>query len=46
MSAEERTKLKQEVSATRVFTSSDFAKMRKLVERERAANATLVKWLE
>jgi protein SDA1 len=37
MSTEERNKLKQEVSATRVFTSSDFAKMRKLVERERAA---------
>lgn len=37
MSAEERNKLKQEVSSTRVFTSSDFQKMRKLVEREQRA---------
>jgi protein SDA1 len=37
MSTEERNKLKQEVSSTRVFTSSDFQKMRKLVEREQQA---------
>eukprot|EP00534_Pseudo-nitzschia_fraudulenta_P012785 CAMPEP_0201208894 /NCGR_PEP_ID=MMETSP0851-20130426/177301_1 /ASSEMBLY_ACC=CAM_ASM_000631 /TAXON_ID=183588 /ORGANISM="Pseudo-nitzschia fraudulenta, Strain WWA7" /LENGTH=714 /DNA_ID=CAMNT_0047497499 /DNA_START=34 /DNA_END=2178 /DNA_ORIENTATION=- len=37
MTQEERNKLKQEVSSTRVFTASDFAKMRKLVEREERA---------
>lgn len=35
MSREERDKIKQEVSSTRIFTTSDFEKMRKLVERER-----------
>ncbi len=34
MTAEERNKVAMEVSSTRVFTSADFAKMRKLVERE------------
>lgn len=34
MSAEERQKLAMKVSATRIFTAEDFAKMRKLVERE------------
>ena len=34
MTPEEREKLKQEVSSTRVFTTADFMKMRKLVERE------------
>ena len=34
MTAEERAKLKEEVSSTRVFTASDFEKMRKLVERQ------------
>lgn len=34
MTAEERAKLKQDVSSTRIFTAADFAKMRKLVERE------------
>ena len=35
MSAEERKKLVQDVSSTRVFTTADFEKMRKLVEREK-----------
>ena len=34
MTREERAALKQEISSTRVFTTSDFEKMRKLVERE------------
>lgn len=34
MTAAEREKLKQEVSATRIFSAADFVKMRKLVERE------------
>jgi len=34
MSKEERRKLRQDMSSTRVFTTSDFEKMRKLVERE------------
>ena len=34
MTAEERAKLRTEVSATRIFSSADFAKMRQLVERE------------
>jgi len=34
MTPEERAKLSQEVSATRVFTAVEFAKMRKLVERQ------------
>merc|ERR1712070_969460 len=37
MTQEERNKLKQEVSSSRVFTAADFAKMRKLVEREERA---------
>jgi protein SDA1 len=37
MTMEQRDKLKQEISSTRVFTSSDFEKMRKLVEREKQA---------
>lgn len=37
MSPAERDKLKQEMSSTRIFTSSDFIKMRKLVEREQRA---------
>ena len=37
MTQEERNKLKQEISSTRVFTAADFAKMRKLVEREERA---------
>jgi protein SDA1 len=37
MTAEERDKLKQHVSSTRIFTASDFAKMKKLVEREERA---------
>ena len=37
LSAAEREKLKQQVSSTRIFSVSDFAKMRKLVERERRA---------
>jgi protein SDA1 len=37
MTPEERDKLKQHVSSTRVFTSADFEKMRKLVEREERA---------
>merc|ERR1719512_485372 len=34
MTPEERAKLSQEVSATRVFTTGEFEKMRKLVERQ------------
>jgi protein SDA1 len=34
MSTEERSKLKQDVSSGRVFTASDFATMKRLVERE------------
>lgn len=37
MSKEEREKLKQQVSSTRIFTTGDFEKMRKLVERESRA---------
>merc|ERR1712238_70418 len=37
MTQEERNKLKQDVSSTRVFSASDFVKMRKLVEREERA---------
>jgi len=35
MTLEEREKLKQDVSSTRIFSTADFIKMRKLVERER-----------
>ena len=34
MTPEERERLKQEVSSTRIFSASDFVKMRKLVQRE------------
>jgi len=34
MSPAERQKLKQEMSSTRIFSASDFEKMRRLVERE------------
>mmetsp|Transcript_18647 Transcript_18647/g.46290 ORF Transcript_18647/g.46290 Transcript_18647/m.46290 type:complete len:520 (+) Transcript_18647:1086-2645(+) len=37
MTQEERNKLKQEISSSRVFTGADFSKMRKLVEREERA---------
>ena len=37
MTQTERDALKQEVSATRIFTADDFVKMRKLVEREKRA---------
>jgi len=37
MTAEEREKLKQDISSSRVFTTADFLKMRKLVEREERA---------
>lgn len=37
MTPEERNKLKQKVSSTRIFTSADFEKMKKLVEREQRA---------
>jgi protein SDA1 len=37
MTSEERDALKQEVSANRIFSSDDFVKMRKLVEREKKA---------
>jgi protein SDA1 len=37
MTPEEREKLKQEVSSTRIFSAADFVKMRKLVEREELA---------
>eukprot|EP00548_Thalassiothrix_antarctica_P006137 CAMPEP_0194136088 /NCGR_PEP_ID=MMETSP0152-20130528/6120_1 /TAXON_ID=1049557 /ORGANISM="Thalassiothrix antarctica, Strain L6-D1" /LENGTH=824 /DNA_ID=CAMNT_0038832595 /DNA_START=77 /DNA_END=2551 /DNA_ORIENTATION=+ len=35
LNPEERDKLKQEVSSNRIFSSAEFAKMRKLVEREK-----------
>mmetsp|Transcript_18169 Transcript_18169/g.44960 ORF Transcript_18169/g.44960 Transcript_18169/m.44960 type:complete len:818 (+) Transcript_18169:59-2512(+) len=35
MTPEEREKLKQDVSSTRIFSTADFIKMRKLVEREK-----------
>jgi protein SDA1 len=35
MSQEDRDRLKQEVSSTRIFSASDFDKMRRLVDRER-----------
>jgi protein SDA1 len=37
MSVEARDKLKQEVSANRIFTAADFTRMRKLVDRETRA---------
>eukprot|EP00579_Thalassiosira_antarctica_P001830 CAMPEP_0201869676 /NCGR_PEP_ID=MMETSP0902-20130614/3104_1 /ASSEMBLY_ACC=CAM_ASM_000551 /TAXON_ID=420261 /ORGANISM="Thalassiosira antarctica, Strain CCMP982" /LENGTH=834 /DNA_ID=CAMNT_0048395221 /DNA_START=188 /DNA_END=2692 /DNA_ORIENTATION=+ len=37
MSTKDRAKLKQEVSSTRIFTSAEFAKMQKLVERQQRA---------
>ena len=37
MSQEERDKLRQKVSSTRIFSTDDFIKMRKLVEREEQA---------
>ena len=37
MSAKDRSKLKQEVSSTRIFTTAEFAKMQKLVDREQRA---------
>lgn len=37
LSKEERAKLQQEVSSTRVFTTAEFAKMNKLVERQQQA---------
>jgi protein SDA1 len=37
MTTEEREKLKQQVSSTRIFSTSDFIKMQKLVEREQRA---------
>jgi len=37
MTQDERNKLKQDISSTRVFSASDFVKMRKLVEREERA---------
>mmetsp|Transcript_36841 Transcript_36841/g.42415 ORF Transcript_36841/g.42415 Transcript_36841/m.42415 type:complete len:946 (-) Transcript_36841:14-2851(-) len=37
MTQAERNKLKQDISSTRVFSASDFVKMRKLVEREERA---------
>jgi protein SDA1 len=37
MTKEEREKLKQEVSSTRIFSSADFARMKKLVDREERA---------
>jgi protein SDA1 len=37
LTTEEREQLKQHVSSTRVFSAADFAKMRKLVEREERA---------
>jgi protein SDA1 len=37
MTAEERAKVRQDISSTRVFTTADFVKMKKLVERERRA---------
>jgi len=37
LSAKDRSKLKQEVSSTRIFTTAEFAKMQKLVDREQRA---------
>jgi protein SDA1 len=37
MTPEEREKLKQQVSASRIFSAADFARMRKLVEKEKRA---------
>ncbi|KAL3911793.1 MAG: hypothetical protein SGARI_001473 [Bacillariaceae sp.] len=37
LTQDERDQLKQQVSSTRVFSAADFAKMRKLVEREERA---------
>jgi protein SDA1 len=37
LTPEEREKLKQDVSSTRIFSTADFLKMRKLVERENRA---------
>mmetsp|Transcript_4416 Transcript_4416/g.7852 ORF Transcript_4416/g.7852 Transcript_4416/m.7852 type:complete len:871 (-) Transcript_4416:66-2678(-) len=37
MTPEEREQLKQQISSTRIFSASDFAKMRKLVAREERA---------
>mmetsp|Transcript_9876 Transcript_9876/g.20932 ORF Transcript_9876/g.20932 Transcript_9876/m.20932 type:complete len:879 (+) Transcript_9876:327-2963(+) len=37
MTQEERNQLKQDITSTRIFTASDFSKMRKLVEREHQA---------
>jgi protein SDA1 len=37
LSKEDRAKLQQEVSSTRIFTASEFAKMQKLVAREQQA---------
>jgi protein SDA1 len=37
LTPEERDKLKQDVSSTRIFSTADFLKMRKLVERENRA---------
>jgi protein SDA1 len=37
MTSEEREKLKQELSSTRIFSAEDFAKMRKLLDREERA---------
>lgn len=37
LSKEERAKLQQQVSSTRIFTSAEFAKMQKLVDRQQKA---------
>jgi len=37
MSAKDRAKLQQQVSSTRIFTAAEFAKMQKLVERQKQA---------
>ena len=37
LSDKDRAKLKQEVSSTRIFTTAEFAKMQKLVERQQKA---------
>ncbi|KAL3773937.1 hypothetical protein ACHAWO_004545 [Cyclotella atomus] len=37
LSKEERAKLQQQVSSTRIFTTAEFAKMQKLVERQQRA---------
>lgn len=37
MSTEQRDKIKQDVSANRIFSAADFARMRKLVDRENKA---------